>query len=53
MTDRIGSEGEAIGDRPALLGILAMGVLILRFGREHPSPDKKLLRQLLDLHTQV
>ena len=53
VTGRVSSEGETVGDRDALLGLLAMGVLVLRLGKNNPAIDKKLLRQLLDLHTQV
>ena len=53
ITGRLADEAEAIGDRHALLGLLAMGVLILRLAKDHPAVDKKLLRQLLDLHTQA
>ena len=53
ITGRLASQAEAIGDRHTLLGLLAMGVLVLRLARDHPAVDKKLLRQLLDLHTQA
>jgi hypothetical protein len=52
-TGRISELEERIGDRESLLGCLAMGVLLFRLGKDHPSFDKKLLRQLLDLHSQV
>lgn len=53
ITGRLTNEAEAIGDRHALLGLVAMGVLVLRLAKDHPAVDKKLLRQLLDLHTQA
>ena len=53
VVGRVATEGEATGDRGALLGVLAIGVLVLNFGKSHPTPEKRLLRQLLDLHMQV
>ena len=53
MLGRLANEAEAIGDRQSLLGLLAMGVLVLRLAKDHPAVDKKLLRQLLDMHIQA
>lgn len=53
MSGRVSEMTERIGDRGSLLGCMALGVLLFRLGKDHPTFDKKLLRQLLDLHTQV
>ena len=53
MSGRISEMTERIGDRESLLGCVALGVLLFRLGKDHPTFDKKLLRQLLELHTQV
>lgn len=53
MSGRIADHAELIGDRDSLVGILAASVLVFRLGRDDPSFDKKLLRQLLDLHIQA
>jgi len=53
VSGRISELAERIGDRDSLLGCVALGVLLFRLGKDHPTFDKKLLRQLLDLHSQV
>ncbi len=53
MTTRIANGSDLPGDRDSLLGIVAMGALVFRLGSEQGAFDKRLLRQLLDLHQQV
>ena len=53
MTSEMAAGAEKPGDRDSLLGVLALGALVFRCSEEQGAFDKKLLRQLLDLHQQV
>lgn len=53
VTAKIADGSDLPGDRDSLLGIVAMGALVFRLGEEQGAFDKRLLRQLLDLHQQV
>ena len=53
MTSKMAASADKPGDGDSLVGVLALGVLVFRCGEEQGAFDKKLLRQLLDLHQQV
>ena len=53
VTSKMAASADKPGDRDSLLGVLALGALVFRCGEEQGAFDKKLLRQLLDLHQQV
>lgn len=53
MTNRVATGEERWGDSDRLVGLVALGALIFRLGEQQGAFDKKLLRQLLDLHQQV
>lgn len=45
--------GERAGDRGELVGLLALGIAYARLATDEAPADRRLIRQLLDLHEQA
>jgi hypothetical protein len=50
---RLAAGGERAGDRGGLVGLLALGVVYARLTTDEAPPDRRLVRQLLELHEQA
>ncbi len=50
---RLAAGGERAGDRGGLVGLLALGAVYARLTTDEAPPDRRLVRQLLELHEQA
>ena len=50
---RLGTAAERPHDASELPGLLAVGVVYMSLCREESTPDRRLLRTMLDMHQQA